>query len=160
MYRLIVARRIRQIFASINAGDWETMVGSLAPDFTYRFYGDHALGGKRRTPEAMRAWWQRVFRLLPGAKFEVRDVLVAGWPWHTRVATDLIVRCTLPDGTPYHNVVNQFVRLRWGRVVEVRTLEDTQKLERALQTLAAYGIEDAEASQITDEAPQADRVAP
>jgi ketosteroid isomerase-like protein len=157
---LIVARRIRQIFARINAGDWETMVRSLATDSTYRFYGDHALGGERKTHEAMRAWWQRVFRLLPGAKFKVRDVLVAGWPWHTRVATDLIVRCTLPDGTPYQNVVNQFVRLRWGRVVEIRTLEDTQKLERALRALAAYGIEEAEAHQITDETTQADRVAP
>jgi hypothetical protein len=90
----------------------------------------------------------------------VRDVLIAGWPWHTRVATDLIVRYTLPDGTPYHNVVNQFVRLRWGRVIEVRTLEDTQKLERALQVLAADSIEEAEAPQITDEPTQAERVAP
>jgi hypothetical protein len=47
--RIIVARRIRQIFARINAGDWETMVGSLAPGFRYRFYGDDALGGERRT---------------------------------------------------------------------------------------------------------------
>ena len=85
---------------------------------------------------------------------------MAGWPWHTRVATDLIVRCTMPDGTPYHNVVNQFVRLRWGRVIEVRTLEDTQKLERALQVLTADSIEEAEAPQITDEDTQAERVAP
>lgn len=159
MYRLIVARRIRQIFASINAGDWETMVGSLAPEFTYRFYGDHALGGERSTLDAMRLWWERVFRFLPGARFEVRDVLVAGWPWHTRVASDLVVRTTLPDGTPYTNVVNQFVRLRWGRVIEVRTLEDTQKLEQALRKLAATGIEEAEASQITDEAARDGRVA-
>lgn len=159
MYRLIVAARIRKIFARINAGDWETMVGSLAPNFTYRFYGDNALGGVRKTPEAMRLWWQRVFRLLPGARFEVGEVLVAGWPWHTRVATDLMVRATLPDGTRYENVVNQFVRLRWGRVVEVRTLEDTQKLDRALRALAAAGFREAQAPQITDEARQAEGVA-
>ncbi len=151
MYRLIVAARIRQIFARLSAGDWETMVRSLAPGFTYRFYGDHALGGERRTLAAMQAWWRRVFRLLPGARFEPREVLVAGWPWSTRVATDVIVRATLPDGTPYENAFNQFVRLRWGRVTEVRTLEDTQKLERALRDLAAKGIREAEAPPILDE---------
>ena len=39
MYRLFVAARIRQIFARLDAGDWETMTRSLAPRFTYRFYG-------------------------------------------------------------------------------------------------------------------------
>lgn len=150
MYRLIVAARIRRIFARLDAGDWETMIRALAPRFTYRFYGDHALGGERTTVAAMRAWWGRVFRLLPGASFEPRDVLVAGWPWSTRVATDVIVRATLADGTHYENVINQFVRLRWGRVTEVRTLEDTQKLAQALQGLAAAGIEEASADQISD----------
>ena len=150
MYRLIVAARIRQIFARLSAGDWETMVRSLAPTFTYRFYGDHALGGERSTLAGMQAWWRRVFRLLPGARFEPREVLVAEWPWSTRVATDVIVRATLPDGTPYENVFNQFVRLRWGRVTEVRTLEDTQKLARALRDLAAMGIREAEAPPILD----------
>lgn len=150
MYRLIVASRIRGIFARLNAGDPQAMVRSLAPRFTYRFYGDHALGGERTTHAAMRAWWGRVFRLMPGLRFEPRDVLVAGWPWSTRVATDVTVCVTLPDGTRYENVVNQFVHLRWGRVTEVRTLEDTQKLARALRVLAASGIEEAVAAPITD----------
>jgi ketosteroid isomerase-like protein len=151
MYRLIVAARIRGIFRRLNAGDAEAMIGSLAPRFTYRFYGDHALGGERTTRAAMRAWWGRVFRLLPGLRFEPRDVLVAGWPWSTRVAADVVVHVTLPDGTGYENVVNQFVKLSWGRVIEVRTLEDTQKLARALGGLAADGVEEAAAEPITDE---------
>jgi hypothetical protein len=62
----------------------------------------------------------------------------------------VVVRATLPDGTPYENVMNQFMRLRWGRVTEIRTLEDTQKLERTLQSLAAAGVEEATAAPITD----------
>lgn len=87
MYRLIVAARVRHIFTRLDAGDSETMLRSLAPAFVYRFYGDHALGGEWRTLAAVRAWWGRLFRLLPGARFEPRYVLVAGWPWSTRVAT-------------------------------------------------------------------------
>ena len=150
MYRLIVAAKIRSIFTRLNAGDWEAMVNSLAPHFTYHFYGDHALGGERTTHDAMRAWWGRFFRLVAHVRFEPRDVLVAGWPWSTRVATEMTVYVTLPDGTKYENVVHQFVRLRWGRVTEVRTLEDTQKLARALQALAASGVEEATAAPITD----------
>ena len=150
MYRLIVAARIRGIFARLNAGDSEAMIRSLAPRFTYRFYGDHALGGERTTPAAMRAWWGRVFRLLPGLRFEPRDVLVAGPPWSTRVATDVVAHVTLPDGTRYENVVNQFVELRWGRVTEIRTLEDTQKLARALEALTAGGYSEAVAEPIAD----------
>lgn len=154
MYRLLVATRVRRILARLSAGDWEAMTNSLAPRFTYRFYGDHALGGERHTREAMQDWWQRVFRLLPGARFEARDILVAGWPWATRVATDVVVRATLPDGTPYENVLNQFLRLRWGRIIEVRTLEDTQKLERMLREQAASGVEEAMSVPITDREPK------
>ena len=152
MYRLIVAARIRGIFEKLSAGDPEAMIRSLAPRFTYRFYGDHALGGERTSASAMRAWWGRVFRLLPGIRCEVRDVLVAGWPWSTRATTDVAVYVALPDGTRYENVVNQFVRLRWGRVTEIRTLEDTQKLARALEALASSGYSEAVAAPITDAA--------
>ena len=150
MYRLIVAAKIRSLFAKLNAGDSEPMVGSLAPHFTYLFYGDHALGGKRTTHAAMRAWWGRLFRLMPDIRFEPLDVLVVGWPWSTRVATEVKARVTLPDGTRYENIVHQFVRLRWGRVTEIRTLEDTQKLAHALRALAARGVEEAMAAPITD----------
>lgn len=160
MYKLIVAAKIRGIFRRLNAGDSEAMVRSLASRFTYTFYGDHALGGERTTLAAMRAWWGRVFRLLPGLRFETRDVLVAGWPWATRVATDVVVHVTLPDGTRYENVVNQFVKLRWGRVTEVRTLEDTQRLARALEGLAASGYSEAVAAPITDKDATTDSRAP
>ena len=110
---------------------------SLTPSFCYRFYGDHALGGERRTVAAMRVWWERVFGLLPGVRFKPREVMLAGWPW-----------ATPPDGTAYD--FNQFVETRWGRITEVRTLEDTQKPDRALRRKAAAGIREAEADPIAD----------
>jgi hypothetical protein len=45
--------------------------------------------------------------------------------------------------------------MKWGRVTEIRTLEDTEVLQRALDRLAAAGYEEARAAPITDESARA-----
>jgi len=148
MYHRIVAGRVRKTFEQISAGNWEPMVAGMAPSFTYRFYGDHALSGERRTHEALRRWWERCFRLLPDTGFDVQDVLVSGWPWNTRVGTAVTVHVGVVDGTRYANIVHQFLRIRWGKITEVRTLEDTAVLEKTLDRLAAAGYAEAHAEPI------------
>ena len=151
MYHRIVAMQVRNAFAQISAGNWEAMVAGMAPAFTYRFYGDHALSGERHTHDALRRWWERCFRLLPNTTFDVEDILVAGWPWNTRVATAVTVNVGVVDGSRYQNVVHQFLRIRWGKITEVRTLEDTAVLEKTLDRLAAAGYAEAHAAPITDQ---------
>jgi ketosteroid isomerase-like protein len=151
MYHRIVAMQVRKAFAQISAGNWEAMVAGMAPAFTYRFYGDHALSGERHTHDALRRWWERCFRLLPNTSFDVEDILVAGWPWDTRVATAVTVNVGVVDGSRYQNVVHQFLRIRWGKITEVRTLEDTAVLEKTLDRLAAAGYAEAHAAPITDQ---------
>ena len=120
----------------------------MAPTFTYRFYGDHALGGERRTVDALRRWWERTDRLIPGARFHVEDVVVAGPPWATTISTRVSIRGHLANGEPYQNVFMQMMRMRWARITEVHTLEDTAVLADALDRLAADGIEEAGADPI------------
>lgn len=151
MYHRIVAGRVRSLFRDISAGNYEPMIGMLAPRFVYEFYGDHALSGRRTTAASVRAWWQRIFRLIPEARFEPREILVAGWPWATTIAVSATVSTTLPDGSPYRNTINQFTHMRWGRVTEMRMLEDTLALSRALDVIAAAGNAEAHAAPITDE---------
>jgi ketosteroid isomerase-like protein len=127
------------------------MISGLAPTFTYRFYGEHALGGERHTAAALRLWWQRVFELMPGIAFQVDDVLVVGWPWATRAAVRLSLDVGMADGSRYQNVVMQFLTIRWGKITEIRTLEDTLLLKTALDRLAAQGVPQAHAAAITDE---------
>jgi ketosteroid isomerase-like protein len=148
IYHRIVARKVRGTFAQISAGNSDAMVAGMAPSFSYRFYGDHALGGERHTHEALRRWWDRCQRLLPGTTFDVQDVVVAGPPWNTQVATAVTVHVTVVDGSAYENVVHQFLRIRWGKITEVRTLEDTAVLERTLDRLAAAGYAEAHAEPI------------
>jgi ketosteroid isomerase-like protein len=150
MYHAIVAHRVRSIFGSLSRGDPVPMLDSLAPRFVYRFEGDSAIGGVRTRRESMRLWWERMYRLFPGLNFVVRDVLVAGPPWNTRIATHLDFLTTLPDGRAYRNVVMQVMRMRWGRITEIHTLEDTQRAARLLQWRAAQGLSEALAPAISD----------
>lgn len=150
MYKTIVRSKIRSTFERINAGDFMTMVDGLAPDFEYRFHGDHALGGRRTSKDAMVRWWKRTLRLLPGARFEIQDILVNGGPWRTHVAVRSLVAGALPDGTRYENTVLQFLTLSWGKVTYVETMEDLQVLERALRIVAEAGRSEALSSPITD----------
>ncbi|MFT4232897.1 MAG: nuclear transport factor 2 family protein [Leucobacter sp.] len=150
MYKRIVRAKVRSVFERINAGDYMTMVDGLASAFEYRFHGDHALGGRRTTRESMVRWWERTLDLLPGARFKLRDILVNGGPWRTRIAVRASISGDLPGDARYENTVFQFMTLVWGKVVSVETLEDLQVLDRALATVAEAGKPEALAAPITD----------
>jgi ketosteroid isomerase-like protein len=148
MYRAIVARRVRIAWEHLARGDYGYVLDQFGPQFTHSFAGDHALGGERSSVVAQRAWFERLFRLLPGIEFRVDDVLVRGWPWRTRAVSLIRVRATVA-GQPYENEVAQTIDLRWGRITRIHNLEDTQKLAATLERLAASGLEDALAEPIT-----------
>jgi hypothetical protein len=80
--------------------------------------------------------------------FTPETIVVDGFPWDTRVATRFEVSASLPGGARYSNRGMQYVRLRWGRVVEDYLYEDTHVLRAALGKLAEAGIEEAVASPI------------
>lgn len=149
IYGMIVRGKVRKTFDKINKGNFMPMVDGLGDPFEYEFHGDTALGGRRTTREAMISWWERTLRLLPGAHFDVQDVLVNGGPWRTRVAVRSFISGPLPHGERYENTVFQFMTLSWGKVVEVETCEDLQKLQRALAAVADSGVEEAKAAPIT-----------
>jgi ketosteroid isomerase-like protein len=155
MYRAIVARRVRTAWEHLARGDYGYVLDQLAPTFTHSFAGDHALGGERSSIDVQRAWFERLFRLLPGVELRVEDVLVRGWPWRTRAVALIHVRTTVA-GRPYENEVAQTIELRWGRITLIHNLEDTQKLARVLERLAGAGVDEAGAEPITDR----ERVAP
>lgn len=148
MYRMIVRRKVRAAWTRLDARDYRYVIDQFAPSFEYRFVGDHAMGGVRHTQAAMAAWFERVFRLFPQIRFELQDVLVGGPPWRTRAVA--LVRVDVGD---YQNEVAQTIDIRWGRIVRVNTLEDTQKLAGVLARLAADGVDEAASAPIEDDTP-------
>lgn len=151
MYRLIVASKVRRAWAEMQRRNPQVVLDQFADRFVHSFAGDHALGGTRHTRELQAAWFARVFRLFPDITFSVRDVLVAGWPWRTRVLA--VIDVTLADEPGYRNIVIQQLELRWGRITRIENLEDTQALAAMLTLRAAHGNSEAVAAPITDEPP-------
>jgi ketosteroid isomerase-like protein len=149
MYRKIVEMRVRKAWRRLAGSDYDYVLDQFAPRFEYSFVGDHALGGTRHSREAMTGWFERLFELFPGIRFEIADVLVKGWPWRTRAVVLVDVRTSVA-GEPYENEVAQTIELRWGRITRIRTLEDTQKLAGALGRLSETGVEAAELAAIED----------
>ena len=150
MYRAIVRQNYRRTWRAINAHNHQVVLDQLAPDFRITFMGDTTLGGTRRSRQAVDQWFQRLFRLLPDARFELREVAVDGPPWNTRIAGLLTIRATTPLGEPYENVFVQYARLRYGRVSWYEVHEDSLRFWRLCQRLAEHGVTEAVAPAITD----------
>ncbi len=77
-YRYAVEGVVRFAFSRLSAGDYQTLLKACASDVEHTFSGDHALGGTRHNKEALRHWFERLFRLFPGLDFEVKRVMVRG----------------------------------------------------------------------------------
>jgi ketosteroid isomerase-like protein len=154
IYRAIVRRQVRTLFAKANQGDWAAIVDGLAPTFSYRFVGDTPLGGTRTTDRAMRLWFERLYRLFPGSQFAPQNIVVEGPPWNTMIMTYVKINGTVPtvEGSTraYENEFMQRMVLRWGKITSVVTIEDTQRFVDILPTLAASGMTDATEAPITD----------
>jgi ketosteroid isomerase-like protein len=155
VYKAIVRAKLRRLFANASQGNWKPIVAGFADDFSYRFIGNTPLGGTRTTRSSMEAWWTRLLKLFPGAQFLPQEILVEGPPWNTRVMTHMPFRATLPGAEgdaalPYENEVMQLMRLRWGRITSIVTIEETQRSVDVLPRLAKAGFEDATAAPIND----------
>jgi len=150
IYKAIVKRKARGLFAALSRGDWQSTTVDIADDVHHVFPGDNALGGERRSREAMERWFERLYRLIPEIEFEVLDVAVRGWPWDTAIAIEWTDRGRTADGVPYENEGAHWVRLRWGKAVEVHAYLDTEKVTAITERLAAAGIEEAAAPPVAD----------
>lgn len=149
MYHFLIKRRITAAFAGLNAGRIEAITNELATDATHYFVGTHALSGTRRTPEAIRAWYERLLRLLAGIHFKLDDIRVTGWPWRTQVVVIWTETNYGTDGVKTSAEGTNLIEICWGRVTSVRIYPDTAELERTLRRIAAQGTTEALASPIT-----------
>lgn len=149
MYHAIVRRRITSAFAGLSAGRIEAITDELSPSAVHYFVGTHALSGTRRTPEAIRAWYERLLRLLTGITFTLHEVRVSGWPWRTQVEAIWTEANCGTDGVRTSAEGVNLIEIRWGKVTRVRIYPDTAVLERTLQRIAAKGTSEAMANPIT-----------
>lgn len=148
MHQALVRRRVRAVFDSLSRGDVEAVLGGLSPQVHHRFAGDHPLGGERGDRDAVRRWFERLYRLFPSLDFTVTTVAVSGPPWDLTVAVEWSADVTPATGPGYTNVGAHVLRIRRGRVVCLHAYEDSQAVAEACRTMAAAGVDEAAAAPI------------
>lgn len=150
MYHQIIRRQVLKLFAAINAGDADPLLKTFAPKFEHAFIGDTSLGGTRHTLQLTRAWYERLYRLLPDIAFDVHRVSVAGSPWNTLAVAEWHETNSGTDGVRTTAEGIHVVNLVWGRVTRLIICPDTVKLKAALDRLFASGNAEAHASPLVD----------
>jgi ketosteroid isomerase-like protein len=150
MYSFFVRKFVRQVFQSLNEGDYETVLKGVSPTITHTFSGSHALGGTRHSIEAMRQWFQRLYRLSPGLNFDIKNIAVSGAPWDTTIAVEWVDSATPADGSDYVNEGVHAIKMRWGKAVYIHAYLDTQKVEAMCDRLVKAGFAEAAALPIED----------
>lgn len=148
LYQAIVKRRIRQSFEDVNNHRWDELMRSISPDVHHRFGGVHAIGGERHDRETLRRWFERLARVLPNLRLEIKEIWVEGWPWHTMVFVQWDGTATLLDGGGYSQHAIHVITLRWGKIAALDVFEDSQEVARALVAQAASGLDEALAQPI------------
>jgi len=149
VYRFILRSKIRQAFGALSRGDAPTLLSSMSPTVHHTFPGDHALGGQRSDLRDVAAWFDRLFRLLPGLTFHVQALAVDGWPWNTTIGVEWTNTGTLLDGSAYTNTGAHILRVRWLRIVAFHAyLHDSAAFTDALGRLSVHGLEEAHAAPV------------
>ncbi len=128
MYSFFVRRFVRQVFESLNQGDYEIVLKGVSPKITHTFSVTSALGGTRHSIEAMRQWFQRLYRLSPGLNFDIKNIAVSGAPWNTKIAVEWVDVAKPADGSDYVNEGVHMIKMRWGKAVYIHAYLDTQKV--------------------------------
>jgi ketosteroid isomerase-like protein len=147
VYKRAVSRRVRGVFAGLSEGDFTLALGGVADNVHHVFAGDHPLAGERHSADALRRWFERLFRLF-SLDFDVKQVAVAGWPWRTTVAVEWVAHVTPVAGPSYNNRGAHLIGIRWGRIVYIHAYEDSQAVAAAFERLRQAGVEEADAAPI------------
>jgi ketosteroid isomerase-like protein len=150
MYHSIVRRRVRSLFEAVNRGDAGPVLRLFADEFEHTFLGSSSLGGSRRTLAAARQWYERLYRLLPDIRFDLRRIHVSGAPWNTLVVVEWDETNSGTDGVCTANSGIHALHLRWGRATRLIICPDTVGLQATLDRLAAHGTLEAAAAAIVD----------
>ena len=121
-------------------GDYGTVLRGVDDNVHHRFAGQHPLGGERHSNQALRLWFQQLFRLYRSLIFQVHRITISGWPWDLKAAGEWSATMTPVRGAEYINRGVHIIRIRRGRVTQLYAYEDSQAVAEACQAMADLGV--------------------
>jgi hypothetical protein len=127
MFQLLARMRVRRSLRAHLRRDVEAVLKTYAKDVRFRFPGQNSWAGEFHGIGAVRAWLQRFYAV--GLELHVDEILVAGWPWNTKVALHFIDRLKDHEGTVvYENTGFIYAKSTWGTIRDYEVVEDTEKV--------------------------------
>ena len=135
MYSWMIRQALRRLEAQLSGGEVDKLMAAYADDALLVFPGDSSWSGEHRGKAAIRAWVQRFVDQKP--TFTLGDAGVAGPPWNMRIFFQFSDRIVAPNGFEYRNAGMEYVRMRFGKIVEHRVHLDTQKVAELYKHLEA-----------------------
>jgi ketosteroid isomerase-like protein len=112
--------------ARLRAGDIRLTLALYANDVQMRFPGDNSWSGVYRGKKELKAWLERFARV--GIQIYPDEVVAVGPPWNTKVCIRGHDYVKSPEEQiVYENRYVIWTKLKWGRIQEEETYEDTQK---------------------------------
>lgn len=149
MYKSFVRRRARDTFRRLSEGEYEDALKGMVTNVRHTYLGAHPCGGTRHSVAGVQRWFERVYRLFPDLRHELKEVLVSGGPWNTVVAVQWVGYVKSPEiDEPLEFDGVHIVRFKWGRITEVIAYPDSAKVETYCRQLAARGVAEAAAPPI------------
>lgn len=137
MYHSIVKRKIRTAFNHLNEGNYENVLAMFSQDIRFSFPGQHHLSANLSSLSEVREWFKTFLSTLKGIHFEIIDILVEGPPWNTKAMTRFRDRVPIAGGQEIYNEGVQFLKIRWGKIVEDQLYIDTQIIESAIRKVGS-----------------------
>jgi ketosteroid isomerase-like protein len=151
MYHAFVRRKITANFASLGSPNITSEDEGLDPNIEHVFGGDgNAIGGTRHSAEGFQKWVARVYRIFPDLKFTIRNIVVNGWPWNTRVAVEWRSEATTATGERYENDGMHFIEVRLGKIKSMHVYLNTALVRDTLKVMTDKGFKEASKPPITD----------
>jgi ketosteroid isomerase-like protein len=122
MYSWLVGQYVRFLVRRLLAGDVDLLVKQFSPKIEFIFPGRNSFAGTYHGREQVSEWLRRFLSLKP--EYIVRDVLVSGMPWNTRIAYRLSDRI----GEHYSNEGVVYLHFRWFQATHFRVFLDTERI--------------------------------
>lgn len=126
MYSWLVARLVRRGFDRLSAGDPSAVLAAFGDGARFVFPGTSSWAIDTTDRAQIEAWFGRFAALRPA--FTVRDIVVKGPPWNTRVRTRGADHIPVATGQAYTNEWVQCARLAWGKLREDVIYLDTERV--------------------------------
>ena len=142
MYHAIIRSKVRDVFNQLNKGKYDLVFASLAPNFEHWFIGDHALSGLRTSLPITRQWYERLFRIFPNIHFDLKAVVVQGWPWDTTVTIEWDDSYILLNGERRWNCGVHIVHFKWAKADSIHIYCDTELLLKNMAIQGQAGVKD------------------